>query len=123
MQIPGPHTPDIPGAPEPSNLHLQQPPQGILMLFFFLKQILLLHIYKICIVVVSVFPSHDSLINLKIWIPNLEPFKNYQEGIFLSLHIHIYIDFFFLFTNPHPLFFRSKKGEGHQNVLLGQQQP
>ena len=93
--------------------------------FFFLQQILLLHIYKICIVVSSVLPAYYALIHVKIWlkhVSNLEPFKNGQQGIFLSLHIHIYRDFSFLFTNSYPLSFWSKKRGGVSN-FLGQQQP
>lgn len=45
---------------------------------------------------------------------------------YFSLYIYIYIDFSFLFTNPYPLSFRSKKRGGVFKcffLFLGQQQP
>ena len=82
------------------------------------------HIYTICIVVASVHPFYDSLINLKMWLKHdtqsdLKPLKSGHQEMFLFWHTHIhtcvythiYIQYFFVFLRIHiPYFLKAEKG-------------
>lgn len=79
-----------------------------------MERILLLHIYKICIVLSGVVLFPNSLITRKIWLkrnPQSAAFKKWSTGDSSLLTYTIYTDFFFSFYKPSSLiFFKAKVG-------------